>query len=320
VRSTLKPLDTRFLRVVRGNTIPSSHVAALDFCGTAVAKRSFDVLADVLPAYAGKDHKASVRALFGTGHVTLHVRDPKTDSYISGALMAHGTWETEIVAAMRRVLGGSCSADKLFVDVGANVGYFSAIAAASGCRVVSVEPVEAAVRCMHQTQHQQSWDWTVYRNAASDVTGDMVQLQVANARVNAGNYKIHTARTVVGPGEGGDPRSAATIRLDDIVSENIMLLKVDVEGYEPHVLAGAANLFCNHTVYAVIIEVAHDVERSGCDWQRMLRWLRFMGYGMRALRTGAVIQKRESNVNILFVLEDVKRRKPSMDECLKYKG
>jgi FkbM family methyltransferase len=231
----------------------------------------------------------------------LNIHDPRVDTYISGSLQRTGMWEANIVSAMRQLLaGGACDKNALVVDVGANIGYFSFVAALSGCRVVSFEPTVYNTRQVERTMNRNHLPhWTLYRNAVSDVTGDQVFLQTTDAHVNAGNHKI---------GRTGD-HSAYTVRLDDIIHEDVAFLKVDVEGYEAFVLSGAAELFCVHTVRAVVLEMTHDLRNSGCDVTKMLRWMYAIGYEMRHLQNvDRVIPTQQGDSNALFVLKDNKRR------------
>ncbi len=326
-RGTASPVGAgggiALLVITTSGTIRTTHEPPLDFCPGTKTSQPFAVGNDVLLGRGDdKEHWARVRSLFGTRSkdVALRVNDPRTDTYISGSLLGgRATWEPDIAVAMRRALQGACSPDKLVVDVGANVGYFSAIAAADGCSVVSFEPVPRNVRALHASaramlalrqQRQGGLNWTIYRNAVSDVTGGQVQLETAHATVNAGNYKINTGgASVVGS------FSATTVRLDDVIHQDVAFLKIDTEGYEAYVIAGAARLFHTHRVHVVVLELMHDVERSGCDWKDMLAWFKCMGYTMRSIRTGAMLYVREREPNILFVL-GANEPKRTRSECL----
>ena len=187
----------------------------------------------------------------------------------------------------------SCLLSKLVVDVGANIGYFSFIAALSGCRVISFEPVHYNVRQIERTMQRNNLpNWRVYRNAVSSVTGGVVHLHTTDGRVNAGNHKIR-------PG-GSD--HAYTVRLDDVIKEDIAFMKIDVEGYEAFVVSGARDLFCKYTVNAVVLEMTEDIKQSGCDWQRMVQWFLSIGYQMRSFHTMGVVGSQGRDANMLLVM------------------
>ncbi len=298
---TTSASGVRFLQVVPHGPHNTSSVAPFPYCPRALhGTATYDV-------HDAPDNDSEERLMFwarvkplfdpnGVPHL-LSVNDPRVDTYISGNLIRNAHWEPEVAAAMRRALGGACGG-RLVVDVGANVGYFSYIAALSGCRVVSIEAAASNVQRLRQTARRaaagaRGISWTVYHNAAAEVSGAAVRLYVApnDARVNAGNHKARPT----GGGERG-----YTLRLDDILDEDVHFLKLDVEGYEPRALAGAARLFTEHRVSAVVLELSHDVRDSGCDWQSMQRWFGEHGYDMRSMRTGDVIPARESWTNNIF--------------------
>ncbi|KAG2450963.1 hypothetical protein HYH02_004235 [Chlamydomonas schloesseri] len=56
-----------------------------------------------------------------------------------------------------------------------------------------------------------------------------------------------------GSSSGGRP--IQLMPLSALVKEDVLLLKIDTEGYEAHVLAGAGELLTRHTVHNVVIEV-----------------------------------------------------------------
>jgi hypothetical protein len=55
--------------------------------------------------------------------------------------------------------------------------------------------------------------------------------------------------------------------LDDIVKEDVCLLKVDVEGFEPRALKGAAQLFSKYKVENVLMEYSPGVYEVNHMWQ-----------------------------------------------------
>ena len=66
------------------------------------------------------------------------VYDPNRDIYISGGLWASGVWEpiqTEVIQTALRTYP-----EAVLLDIGANIGYYTLLAATMGHRVVAVEP------------------------------------------------------------------------------------------------------------------------------------------------------------------------------------
>lgn len=276
--------------------------AALALCPHQRRSQAYEVERHVKIAESQRDaeHWVVVRSLYDNNvKAELNIHNPDVDQYISGSLRRSAMWEAPIVEAMRGLLSG-CTHKQLFVDVGANIAYFSLIAHLSGCRVISFEPMHYNVVQIERTmarllvakENHSLREWSVFNNAVSDVTGHVVRLATTDARVNAGNHKI---------GAHGEP--ATTVRLDDAVRERVALMKVDVEGYEAHVVAGGANLFCTHHVDAIILEMTQDIQRSGCKVRAMLDWFTCLGYEMRSLHRprGPPIPHQGSDTNMLLV-------------------
>ena len=66
----------------------------------------------------------------------------ESDEYISKYIRDNNTWEpltTEIILELLK----ENTPDTVFVDIGANIGYFSMLAASKNFPVVAFEPVEA---------------------------------------------------------------------------------------------------------------------------------------------------------------------------------
>ena len=175
-----------------------------------------------------------------------------------------GTYEREILRLLPELL----SDGDAMVDVGANVGILGARAArlvGESGRVVAVEPsprcledlrrvvdgmsnvtiVDAALGPERGTVSLTGWDNPDHRGLGTAVEGHRSGIEE--------NWYVGTAAVV------------PQLRLADVLDEylpgrQVALLKVDVEGYEPAVLAGAPALFDEGRVRAAILEVTPDVD------------------------------------------------------------
>ncbi|MER8867806.1 FkbM family methyltransferase [Mesorhizobium sp. M0751] len=145
-------------------------------------------------------------------------------------------------------------ADELFVDVGANVGAYTVMAAgAVGSRCVCIEPIKSTF--LH-----------LRRNIAINFLEDHVDLHNVGAGAENGSIGfIEDADTRNRVAVQGESFVAVQVNtLDDILgSRTPVLIKIDVEGFEPSVLAGAGRTLRSESVQAVIVEVNGQEQRYG---------------------------------------------------------
>jgi FkbM family methyltransferase len=157
------------------------------------------------------------------------------DPVVSRSLRHTGVWQEGLAAhisAALRLFGDNAS----FVDVGANVGVFSLLAAALGVkRVVAVEPIAEHVEMLKESVRRNGFDAIrVVAAAASNRSGVNEMFMALGNRGGSSLLKP----------EGESARVQVQLaRLDDVVAlERIDVLKVDTEGSESCVFAGARSL------------------------------------------------------------------------------
>jgi FkbM family methyltransferase len=161
----------------------------------------------------------------------------------------------------------------LFVDVGANVGSYTVIAAgACEARVVAFEPVP--VIAAHLATNVRLND------LASRVD---VRRQAVGARSGTVTVSIDrdtTNRVVASPGARDEHSSTevTVVRLDDLMlappeASGRILVKIDVEGYEVEALRGAQELLADPRLLAVIIEINGSGAAFGHSDERILELL-----------------------------------------------
>lgn len=165
-------------------------------------------------------------------------------------MMYLGCFEREETALLRRYLRPGMAV----VDAGANAGYFTFLAASSvgpAGRVVAVEP-----------------DPLLYAKLAGAIRTNGLQsvtaLNVALGR-EAGELPLfvpppaHANRSpTLAPVPGWEPVTVSVRTLDDVCRElcldRVDLLKLDVEGFEGEVLAGAGDLLRSGRIRAILCE------------------------------------------------------------------
>jgi FkbM family methyltransferase len=179
----------------------------------------------------------------------------------------------------------------LFVDVGANFGFWALPAARRGCRVIAVEPVPETRSLLAAN---------VERNGLSD------RVEILGQAVSDGAASLTVA---VPAGESGQasahPDSGAQLEhftveattLDEILGEQaVRFLKIDVEGHEPAVLRGAARALRSRRIEFVLVELASAVmSRSGATGASLIDVLEGHGYNfVRFVRANEGLFPRRS--------------------------
>jgi FkbM family methyltransferase len=163
------------------------------------------------------------------------------------------------------------------VDVGANVGYYTLLAArrvGPGGRVVAVEPSPLAADRL---------DDTLRRNAIEQV--HLFRCGLGRAAGEAILYdslpRNHTPTMLGNPGAPG--RTVPIRTLDELAEtcglSRIDLLKLDVEGYEPEVLVGANRLLAEKRITAILCEFnEHWLNRAGTTGEAVYQGLLDHGF------------------------------------------
>jgi len=149
--------------------------------------------------------------------------------------------------------------DDLFIDAGANLGSYTILACSSvGANAFTIEPVPntfekltANIRLNELQTKVKCFNIALGREAATmNITSDM---DTTNHLLASGEQSEHTT-------------SVEISTLDDVIgSENPILIKIDVEGYETPVLEGAKKTLSNRSLRAVIMELNGSGQRYGFD-------------------------------------------------------
>ena len=231
------------------------------------------------------------------------VRDPRRDAFISGTLASGLRHDPDVHDLVVSTLSGV--ANPTFVDVGANIGYFTASALAVGATTISFEPYYENVGALMSTvERNEGWmeRATVYVNTLG-YESSRVTMGSTNSEINLSNMHIVGSRCVA---EGDDVTThrreklrygidyTDTGSLDQVVFAHhgdvrrIHLMKVDVETFEMHVLAGAARTLCETIVERIAVEVEYLKPSYGldvpCDFAAMRDTLVKIGYEIYDLK------------------------------------
>lgn len=163
----------------------------------------------------------------------IEVALDRADGSVSAPIIASGTWEPHV----ERVLRANLAPGSVFVDIGANVGWHTALAASivgdSGS-VYAIEPNPDNVRLIaHTIERNGLRQVHLLPLALSDRIG---YAEFRSAIGSNGGFTWADGHTLIDPYVSVVP----TVRLDDLDIPRVDVVKIDVEGAEATVLRGAA--------------------------------------------------------------------------------
>lgn len=160
----------------------------------------------------------------------------------------------------------------LFVDIGANIGSYTILASATGANTISFEPVPATFEAFLDNIHLNRLETCVdARNqAVGRASGELEMIADQDTTNQALRVDDHyTGKTLRVP----------VVMLDEALRERTpKLIKIDVEGFESEVLAGAAATLANPGLRAVIMELNGSGTRYGFDEDSLHQQMQAIGF------------------------------------------
>lgn len=160
----------------------------------------------------------------------------------------------------------------LLVDVGANIGSYSVLAAGgAGAHCIAFEPGSAA------------FAWLERNIRVNNITAlTQCHLQAVGAGLGQVALSIHgdTVNHVLSNPEPTDDfaRVAMTTLDATLAGRAPLMLKIDVEGFETEVLNGAAQTLSNTVLRCLLLELNRSGERYGHSDEAIRRRLRAEGF------------------------------------------
>jgi FkbM family methyltransferase len=209
----------------------------------------------------------------------IHV-DP-TDYAVGHTVARTRTYEPEVSATLRTVLGEGAT----FVDIGANIGWFSLLGASlvgAAGRVIAIEPNPRNVALL--------------RRSAMDNGFDNIEVLAVALSEGPGAVALETdgSNGRIIPVDGPPPAPVeaefvvASYPLDEVLASagigHVDVIKIDVEGAEPLVLRGGAATFTSSR--PVLISEFFPLALDSSPWgsaQGYLNTLRAYGYRLSVI-------------------------------------
>jgi FkbM family methyltransferase len=220
------------------------------------------------PYLAWHSHRFSARTVFGSR------LKGDTQEILQQHVYYFGVWEPNLT----RWLQSRLQAGDVFVDVGANVGYFTLLASRLVGERGSVVAIEASPTIYGRLSAN------LARNRASNVRAlNRVAAREAGRRTVYIGPASHTGLTTIHAGAGwpaeGDADAASVPELvGDAAWRSARLIKIDVEGAEDEVIAGMAGALARTRPELELVVELHP--GSGAELFATLREAGFHGYAL----------------------------------------
>jgi FkbM family methyltransferase len=147
--------------------------------------------------------------------------------YLSETILLNGYYEKTTTDQIRKKL----SEDSVFVDIGANMGYHSVVAALQEAEIIAYEPEPTNFSILKQNFDLIENDAKLYQKAVGDERGH------ENLYIDENSTGRHSIVR-----ESGKSIQVQKTRMDDEGIKNPDLVKIDVEGYETEVVKGMRGL------------------------------------------------------------------------------
>lgn len=217
----------------------------------------------------------------GRWPVTLGLDETKpTQAFLSDVLSRGEVVDPPMV----EVITGILRRGDLFVDLGAHVGYYTLIAAnavgAAG-KVLAFEPNPASAAILRANVRRNGFDHVRVQEACAAEAVGFTPFHLAEDDGECSIY--HPRRRDL----AGHRLFVEKTALDDLMPEVrfARLIKIDVEGAEPRVIAGAARLLAEAPPAFILCEVnLSALARAGADQDEVLLPLWAAGYEAAIVR------------------------------------
>jgi len=165
----------------------------------------------------------------------IWLHNPKKDRFVSKQIEKSGVWDKQLVDPIVEYL--QAHPNSTFLDVGANIGFFSLLAASAGAaKVISIEALPSNVVMLAASVASNSFEHIIhvypYTVGAEEQKG--MSVCILTESDNQGHSFVST--------QAEDCTKVTMWTIDDILKNagisKVDFMKIDIEGYEAHALRG----------------------------------------------------------------------------------
>jgi len=191
----------------------------------------------------------------------------ETEDFIQRSIYLTGRWDEDV----GRVIRSTLKADDLFIDIGANVGYFSLLASRLCRQVICFEPNPTCLKKLTSN---------VTLNNQGNI--EIRPIGLADERRKA-EFNVRDSRNIGGGSlqhGDGETFSVQLDTLDDQLSNlSPKLIKIDIEGAEMLALKGASKMLSKNNSPDVICEISeYSLRQLGSSKDELFALMYGYGY------------------------------------------
>jgi FkbM family methyltransferase len=250
------------------------------------------------PVYLG-DHQALVQARWGAKIIV-----DTTDRLLAPWLLADGLWESHVTGWMHDALEPGA----VMVDAGANIGYFTLLAArrvGPTGRVISIEAHPGLVEILRRNVALNGHlGTTTVHHMAAWSGPDTVRIHMR--KHFAGNSSLGSVGDITHLADSEEAVEVEAKDLDSVLAdlERVDLMKIDIEGSEVQAFRGLTKTLDRNPGVTIMFEWSPaQIDMVGDDPAELLKFLeerdfkfRSMEDDLKPITTAELLQREYGNV------------------------
>jgi FkbM family methyltransferase len=203
-------------------------------------------------------------------HFVVHGAD---DKHVSEQIAANGIWEPFETELIRRFLTSRATRDEgraLFLDCGANIGWYSVLAQVLGADVIAAEPLSSNAELLTlNTERNRGVGTTEIIRAALGAPAGTARLELS--ATNQGDHRLTTSPAGTSNRQTVD---VPVITLDDVLGgRRPDVIKIDTQGSEVAILRGGRSAWNGHTPVLVIEFWPYGLAHCGTGHDELIAML-----------------------------------------------
>lgn len=215
-----------------------------------------------------------------------------TNGTVDDNIHQHGIWDEYVLNVLKRYL----KRESVFVDVGANIGFFSLYASNICNKVIAFEPVSVL--------HNQ-FTSSITKNGIKNID---LRMKACGAR--SSHMKIELMRGNMGAssfvrnsGNVYESKIVEVVTLDSCIGNQVIdLIKIDVEGFEPEVFNGAKKIIrrCKPIIVFEFSPILYEDRQCGLSLE-LLELLDGFGYDIFDTKSYTNVRDKDNFIKELMI-------------------